>query len=205
MDTSEKVIMGGIILGERTEDYRYVKTQHKIYTALIALLKKRAFDDITVRDLCQAAQVSRSGFYLHFVDKYDLVDSYGRDLVKMGMQLFYANRGNGLETLYTELLTLINEQGDLITLLLSRKGSVEIQNQIKNQLRQNAADNILPYYGIKNQSPVAQRYLIAMTTGAVLSILQEWLDSGKQESPAELVAVMQEQVMPTLQRSQFRL
>ncbi|MCF7522947.1 TetR family transcriptional regulator C-terminal domain-containing protein [Levilactobacillus brevis] len=44
-----------------------------------------------------------------------------------------------------------------------------------------------------------------MTTGAVLSILQEWLDSGKQESPAELVAVMQEQVMPTLQRSQFRL
>lgn len=191
-------------MSKRTADYRYRKTQEKIYRALVDLLEQQPFDEITVRDLCRVAQVSRSGFYLHFVDKYDLVDHYGQDLVKLGMQIFYDYRDESLTTLYTRLLTLINEQGALITLLLSRQESGESQRQIKTLLRENAARNILPYFGVQSQSPVVQKYLIAMTTGAVLSILQEWLDTGRQETPAELVAVIRDAVLPTLKKGTFQ-
>ncbi|GEO68288.1 TetR/AcrR family transcriptional regulator [Levilactobacillus acidifarinae] len=192
-------------MSQRETDQRYLKTQTKLYQALIELLKHQSFDDITVRALCRQAAVSRSGFYLHFVDKYALVDSYEQTLVRRGMQLFYDYRDQGLATMYTQLLTLINDQGALITLLLSRKGSAEIQQRVKTLLRQNAEANILPHYGLKSPSPTAQRYLIALTTGAVLSVLQEWLDTGRQESPAELVGVMRDQVLPIIRQGQFRL
>lgn len=40
--------------------------------ALINLLHKKTFYKISVNELCAAAQVSRSAFYSHFDDKYDL-------------------------------------------------------------------------------------------------------------------------------------
>lgn len=40
--------------------------------ALIDLLHKKTFYKISVNELCAAAQVSRSAFYSHFDDKYDL-------------------------------------------------------------------------------------------------------------------------------------
>lgn len=41
--------------------------------ALFKLLLKRSFKKITVNDICQQAGISRSTFYLHFEDKYQLL------------------------------------------------------------------------------------------------------------------------------------
>lgn len=52
---------------------RMNKTQRALVYALIALLDKREFSKISVNELCEEALVSRSSFYVHFQDKYDLL------------------------------------------------------------------------------------------------------------------------------------
>ncbi|MGZ2546862.1 TetR/AcrR family transcriptional regulator [Staphylococcus saprophyticus] len=34
------------------------------------------FDEISVKDICKLAEISRGTFYLHYQDKYDLVSKY---------------------------------------------------------------------------------------------------------------------------------
>jgi hypothetical protein len=45
---------------------KYFNTATKMDLALISLLKKKPFEYITVTEICKAAGVNRSTFYLHY-------------------------------------------------------------------------------------------------------------------------------------------
>ena len=55
------------------QDIRITKTQMALSKTLMDLLEKKSFQKITVNDICQGAIVSRSTFYMHFEDKYQLM------------------------------------------------------------------------------------------------------------------------------------
>jgi AcrR family transcriptional regulator len=48
--------------------------------ALIKLIQERGWDEVTVQDVCEHADVGRSTFYLHFADKEELLVSGLGDL-----------------------------------------------------------------------------------------------------------------------------
>lgn len=54
-------------------DLRVVRTKQLLSTTLFRLLETTSFTKITVNDICKDALVSRSAFYAHFEDKYDLL------------------------------------------------------------------------------------------------------------------------------------
>ena len=53
-------------------DRRVQRTQHHLTHAMVDLITEKRFDDITVQNLIERADVGRSTFYLHFRDKEDL-------------------------------------------------------------------------------------------------------------------------------------
>lgn len=55
-------------------DRRILKTQEALKKAVIELMAEKNFDDITIQDLSDRANVSRGTIYLHYMDKYDLLD-----------------------------------------------------------------------------------------------------------------------------------
>nr|WP_263326919.1 TetR/AcrR family transcriptional regulator [Neobacillus sp. Marseille-Q6967] len=55
-------------------DRRVVKTQEAIKKAILELMNEKNFDDITIQDISDRANVNRSTVYLHYLDKYDLLD-----------------------------------------------------------------------------------------------------------------------------------
>ena len=56
------------------EDVRIIKNKRVIENAMILLLQRKEFSKITIQDICQEALVSRSTFYAHYLDKYDLLE-----------------------------------------------------------------------------------------------------------------------------------
>ena len=54
----------------RGVDLRIVKTKNKLRGAFAKMMQTRSFDDITVFDLCDEAEVRRATFYRHYTDKY---------------------------------------------------------------------------------------------------------------------------------------
>jgi AcrR family transcriptional regulator len=53
-------------------DRRVRRTRDRLGDALVELLVQKPFDDITVQDVLDRAEVSRSTFYTHYRDKNDL-------------------------------------------------------------------------------------------------------------------------------------
>lgn len=52
---------------------KYHNTSLKMYEALFKLLKEKEFSDITIKELCDLANINRSTFYSHFDNMYELL------------------------------------------------------------------------------------------------------------------------------------
>jgi AcrR family transcriptional regulator len=53
------------------------RTRSDIYNAAMNLFLKRGFDSVTIDDICDAADVARATFFLHFPAKETLLVEYG--------------------------------------------------------------------------------------------------------------------------------
>src|SRR5690349_13693927 len=56
-------------------DRRTLRTRQALHQALIRLVMERGYDQVSVADIADAANVGRSTFYAHFTDKDDLLRS----------------------------------------------------------------------------------------------------------------------------------
>lgn len=55
-------------------DRRIQKTRNAIIEAFVALMAEKNFDQLTINEIAARANVNRGTVYLHYVDKYDLLD-----------------------------------------------------------------------------------------------------------------------------------
>ncbi|MBE6899955.1 MAG: TetR family transcriptional regulator [Ruminococcaceae bacterium] len=55
-------------------DLRYIKTEKIIKESFKKCVEKHGFEKVTVSMICEEGLISRNAFYLHFTDKYDLLD-----------------------------------------------------------------------------------------------------------------------------------
>ncbi len=55
-------------------DRRIQKTQEALKNAVVELMREKDFDNITIQDIADRANLNRSTIYLHYQDKYDLLD-----------------------------------------------------------------------------------------------------------------------------------
>jgi AcrR family transcriptional regulator len=68
--------------GKRIKDRRVQKTQDLLHAALASLIHEKAYDSISVKEILDRANVGRSTFYMHFVDKDELLASVIRDMLR---------------------------------------------------------------------------------------------------------------------------
>ncbi len=64
----------------RKEDRRIVRTRALLRDALLELIIEKGYQDITVQDITDRADVARTTFYLHFTDKDDLLFKSMREI-----------------------------------------------------------------------------------------------------------------------------
>jgi AcrR family transcriptional regulator len=66
-------------------DPRVKRTRKLIVEAFFALMAEKSFHAISVQDIAERATVNRATFYLHFEDKYALMDWVVRDLFRASL------------------------------------------------------------------------------------------------------------------------
>src|SRR5258706_12436075 len=56
-------------------DPRVKRTRHLLQQAFLELMHEKGFSAISIQDIAERAPLNRATFYLHFDDKYQLLDS----------------------------------------------------------------------------------------------------------------------------------
>ena len=61
-------------MAHRKEDLRIKKTQKALSEAMFELLQTQCFEDISIIDICEKANVHRATFYKHYKDKNEFIE-----------------------------------------------------------------------------------------------------------------------------------
>ena len=65
-------------------DTKFINTKKKIQSGFLSILNKKNFDDISITDICQEANINRGTFYNHYKTTYYLLN----DLMKNTYESF---------------------------------------------------------------------------------------------------------------------
>ncbi|MBR3954918.1 MAG: TetR/AcrR family transcriptional regulator [Clostridia bacterium] len=57
----------------RKEDLRFIRTNRKLYETFFELISDDLIENLSITDICDAAQINRATFYKHFNDRKDFV------------------------------------------------------------------------------------------------------------------------------------
>lgn len=68
---------------------RFHDTEIRMEAAMLEIMKNTEFEKITVKKICEKAEVNRSTFYAHFIDIYDMIDKMEKELSKEKMERQY--------------------------------------------------------------------------------------------------------------------
>lgn len=79
---------------------RYQENEEKMQRVFLDLLQEKSFNKITVRDICEKAQVNRSTFYTHYLDMIDLLEKTQMSFQKKMTEVFVNTSAN--QTYFSE-------------------------------------------------------------------------------------------------------
>lgn len=103
---------------------RSVRTRQALVEAMFGLLNDKEFDAITIQEICRAASISRTAFYLHFEDKYSLTLCCIEQVIK---KIPAEKGGDTIESIILALLDAVFDRRKALQNLLKLEGSRELQ------------------------------------------------------------------------------
>ncbi len=144
-----------------------------ITKALINLMGKKSFEDITITELVECAGVSRVSFYRNFESKIDVLEKHLQTLWKE-WECEYERVGNP-EYFSESILKHFYKYKEL-NLLLYKQG---LSFMIYDMLRWSAK--------LDECNTNIERYGKSLFAGLIFGAVDEWIRQGMKESPEEII------------------
>lgn len=107
-------------------------TRDKIEGALIKVAKNKGIADVTVSDIIKTANINRSTFYRHYIDKTDLIEKMEDRVINDIREANVSLKNSNIKYIDTaagkfvyQFLTVIEHNQPILELLLSGKGDIQ--------------------------------------------------------------------------------
>lgn len=170
------------------ENRKIQYTKKVIHSALIELLQEKSINKITVKELCEKANVNRSTFYSHYDDIFDLSkkleDRIIEDIIKI----------SNIDDIYLENKTYV-----FVRILHTVKGKIEENSSLLLNSPRCFQEIIksmssIFFNEIKRNHPeltVNQiSYIYSFVSMGCSQLILEWVKNGMAESPETIAEIM---------------
>jgi AcrR family transcriptional regulator len=168
-------------------DRRVKFTKTLLKNSLVELMRKYPISKISVKLLCETADINRSTFYAHYTDQYDLLKQLEQEVIlDLGKYIskddFFKQTSQTTQAL-NQIMVYIAKNADLFKILLSENGDSTFQREIMLLAQQKTISDLK---SDKHMDPRTSEYLQCFVTKGALSILQKWLQDDMVESPESM-------------------
>lgn len=176
------------------QDPRIERTIKLLGDALRELILEKGYDVLTVQDITDRANVSRTTFYLHFKDKDELLFSTMRQVYDALMSGFEkraaaAQSFEDLETLACDSSDYehVAENARFYRTMLGKHGSSafiqEILNYITDEMRVHMLE---PAFAGQKDLPIPIEVMSAFVAGAEIGMMSWWLQNNLKYTPEQM-------------------
>lgn len=176
-------------------DRRAARTRDVLHQALMSLILEKEYNEVTVAEICDSANVGRSTFYAHFTCKDDL-RRYGVDHVRQAIVQQHregvSENGDLHDRPLAFSLTMFEHARDHLdrhkALAGGDSGSVVLAT-IRQTLSDLVRDDLASRPEKDSVDAIPRDLVIHYVVGAFMDVLTWWLDGGA-KLPPEQVDVM---------------
>ena len=186
-------------------DRRQKKSREAIFNAFTSLLSEKNYNQISVQEIIDAADVGRTTFYAHFETKdyllKDLCEELFGHIIDTAMGLphghYHYSCGSSTDSVFLHLLRHLQENDRHILELLSSQNNDLFLRYFKSNLKK----LIVSQYSKKGQfqnSKLPEDYLVNHITSSFVETVSWWLSHNMEESPEQIIEYFIATIEPIL-------
>ena len=178
---------------------RNTETKKLIKEAFAVLMKEKGFQTLTVSDITRKAGINRGTFYLHYVDKYDLLEKLEEDLLNDLTEILLKKYDNHFDKPkeiipYQAILSAlyyVKEDFDFIQVLVSENGDMSFVNRFKELLKRTLEQGILKDNALNySKQGLPEDYANEILLSGVTSVILLWIKKDGIETPEEIAHII---------------
>ena len=186
-------------------DRRQQKTRVAIFDALSSLLVEKGYNNISVQDIVNEANIGRSTFYAHFETKDDVLREFCSDIFK---HVFsngfptesshdFSKEGNDTHAVITHLFYhLLDNKKNIAGILTCESGELFLQyfKQFFDDLY-----TVKLLSGITDgKLNVPYEFMLNHISGSYINMIQWWIKGGMKQSPEEMTKYFEAVIYPVI-------
>ena len=167
---------------------RYKMSSEKIETAFLALLLKHKYEDISVSQICEKANINRSTFYCHYDDINDLIIKIESKFAKGTASIFNFGERQTHEA-FIELFTFVKENKYFYKAFLN----IPYITNAETSTKMSVLENIEQKSNFKSLSNIGIFYRASFFGAGIKEMCRLWLQRDCKEPPEQMAKLLLEE------------
>ena len=182
--------------GNKVVDRRIQRTKKLLWDSLISLILMKGYDQITIQDIIDEANIGRSTFYSHYENKEQLLFSGQPHLTEM----LFQQGEEGTRVSFTTVFRHAWDNKDVAKALFGKQSGHILLNHIHDVVSLKLKD-VFESIGTqkKDTSPKKEQFLIEATAAALVSLLSNWIENDM-KIPIEEMDAMSKEILNAMSR-----
>jgi len=180
-----------IYMREKKIDRRVKYTKMVIKDSFVKLLKQKSISKISIKEICEDADINRSTFYAHYVSQYDLLHQIEKDIIddisKYLTYYDFKNRADVPVDGIEKILEYIKENSELFDLLLNSNGDIKFQQEITKIIGKQ-------HFPLDTESNFLNKedaeYIFDFLANGSVGIIRKWLNEGMKKPAKEMAELI---------------
>jgi AcrR family transcriptional regulator len=164
-------------------DRRVKYTRMVLKESFINLLGKKDISEITIKEICENADINRATFYTHYSDQYDLLrkieDEFLDNIRNYLGELNKKDKKVDPVLLAEKIFEYIKENAKLCKLLLSERGGLNFQKRVMMIVYDTIINELTDNSTITKEDA---EYVYSFTITGCVGIVQKWLNEDMKKS-----------------------
>ena len=175
----------------KREDRRIRVTKRIIREALFELMQEHPISNISVKMICDTADINRSTFYSHYKNQYDLLEIIQKEIIsdikRHAFSASFFNAPDSAVSVIVQILEYGRQNATLLKVLLSENGDSSFQNDVMRLAQEKIIDELGE---TKVLSVQTVQYLQRFAVSGLLSIMRHWLETDCADEPESIAKLM---------------
>lgn len=178
-------------------DRRILKTRQAIMEAFVGLMGENDFEKITIHAIAERANVNRGTVYLHFTDKFDLLDQCIDTYLQYLYESCMPDGDASIESAKALLLRtfeFLERNAPVYSTLLTGKGAPAFRKRMEAMVQAGIKEHLA---SCDIHPGIRQEILVQFLSVAVAGLVEWWIEHAMPYPPSEMV----DQLVPMLERN----
>lgn len=157
-------------------DARIRYTKKVIKESFLSLLKEKNLSKITVKSICEKAEINRATFYKYYENPYNLLETLEDEQVDQLLEKIEKEEAGTLQDIFRIILTDIKENFDMYSIIFSENGDKGFRKKVFGACYKDNMEIIQNLFPSMPED--IQAWLFHFIADGCIGVLVKWIETG---------------------------